>query len=166
VALLTAPRALLVQQCAKDRLFPTIGMKESVEKIAAVYKKAGVQEKFAGRTYAEPHQFTRAMQFTSESEAPLEPFVWDNGRTLTKKRLLEQAGAEEGTAVEETLADFFRAVPAEDKAKFDKLAQVLKDQLSGVKVYKVGDDAEKQVVVVGKTSDGQWAGLKTSVVGT
>jgi hypothetical protein len=47
----------------------------------------------------------------------------------------------------------------------DKLAQVLKEQLSGVKVYKVGDEAEKQVVV-GKTSDGQWAGLKTTVVET
>jgi hypothetical protein len=52
------------------------------------------------------------------------------------------------------------------QVKFDKLAQVLKAQLSGVKVYKVGDEAEKQVYVVGKPSDGQWAGLKTSVVET
>ena len=47
-----------------------------------------------------------------------------------------------------------------------ELAQVLKEQLSGVKVYKVGDEAEKQVFIVGKTSDWQWAGLKTSVVET
>jgi hypothetical protein len=66
----------------------------------------------------------------------------------------------------ESLDDFFHAVPPEDKAKFDKLAQTLKAQLSGVKVYKVGDEAEKQVVVVGKTADGQWAGLKTTVVET
>jgi len=62
VASLTAPRALMVQQCAKDKLFPPGGMKESVDKIAAVYEKAGVKEKFSGRTYDEPHQFTRAMQ--------------------------------------------------------------------------------------------------------
>jgi dienelactone hydrolase len=62
VASLAAPRALMVQQCAKDRLFPTEGMKESIEKIAAVYEKAGVKEMFVGRTYDEPHQFTRAMQ--------------------------------------------------------------------------------------------------------
>jgi hypothetical protein len=112
-------------------------------------------------------QASKGLQFTSESDAPLEPFIWGNGRTLTKKQLLEQAGAEDGTAVEEeTLDDFFRAVPPEDKAKFDKLAQVLKEQLSGVKVYKVGDEAEKQVYVVGKTGDGQWAGLKTTVVET
>jgi len=112
-------------------------------------------------------QASTGLQFTSESDAPLEPFVWDKGRSLTQKYLLELAGAEDGTTVEEeTLGDFFRAVPPEDKAKFDKLVQVLKAQLSGVKVYKVGDEAEKQVYVVGKTSDGQWAGLKTSVVET
>jgi hypothetical protein len=35
-----------------------------------------------------------------------------------------------------------------------------------VKVYKVGDEAEKQAYIVGKTSDGNWAGLKTTVVET
>jgi len=103
----------------------------------------------------------------SSAEAPLEPLVWEDGGALTRKRLLELARVEDGTAVEEeTLDDFFHAVPPEDKAKFDKLAQVLREQLSGVKVYKVGDEAEKQVYIVGKTSDGQWAGLKTSVVET
>ena len=62
VASLAAPRAVMVQQCAKDRLFPAIGMKEAVERIAAVYEKAGVKEKFVAHTYDEPHQFTRAMQ--------------------------------------------------------------------------------------------------------
>jgi len=62
VASLTAPRALLVQQCAQDRLFPPAGMKESVEKIAAVYDKAGVKDRFAGRFHDVPHQFTRPMQ--------------------------------------------------------------------------------------------------------
>jgi hypothetical protein len=35
-----------------------------------------------------------------------------------------------------------------------------------VKVYKVGDEAEKAAYVVGKTTDGKWAGLKTTVVET
>ena len=38
--------------------------------------------------------------------------------------------------------------------------------LQGVKVYKVGAEAEKQVYIVGRTSDGQLAGLKTMVVET
>jgi len=36
----------------------------------------------------------------------------------------------------------------------------------GVKDYKVGDEAEQQVYNVGKTKDGQLAGLKTTVVET
>jgi hypothetical protein len=40
------------------------------------------------------------------------------------------------------------------------------EQLSAIKVYKVGDEAEKQAFVVGKTPDGKWAGLKTTVVET
>jgi len=62
--------------------------------------------------------------------------------------------------------NFFHAVPPEDKEKFSKLAKVLQEQLSGVKVYKVGDEAEKAAYIVGKTTDGKWAGLKTTVVET
>jgi dienelactone hydrolase len=62
LASLAAPRALMVQQCSQDRLFPLQGMKDAVTKIAAVYEKAGMKEKFAGRFYDAPHMFTRAMQ--------------------------------------------------------------------------------------------------------
>src|SRR5262249_769289 len=103
----------------------------------------------------------------SESEAPLEPFAWKDGGALTHERLLELAGAEEGTAVEETdLATLLRTVPPEDKAMFDKLAKVLQAQLSNLKVDKVGNEADRVVYLVGKTKAGQWAGLKTTVVET
>src|SRR5262249_19417237 len=62
VSSLTAPRALMVQQCSQDKLFPPEGMKAAVERIAAAYEKAGCKEQFAGRFYDAPHQFTRAMQ--------------------------------------------------------------------------------------------------------
>ncbi len=42
----------------------------------------------------------------------------------------------------------------------------LRQELTDIKVYKVGDDAEKQAFACGKTSAGQWAGLKTTVVET
>jgi hypothetical protein len=38
--------------------------------------------------------------------------------------------------------------------------------LSGIKVYKIGDESEREVYIVGKTKDGRWEGLKTSVVET
>jgi dienelactone hydrolase len=62
VVSMLAPKPLLVQQCSKDGLFPLAGMKESVDKLAAIYDKAGVKSKFDGRFYDEPHKFTRAMQ--------------------------------------------------------------------------------------------------------
>jgi hypothetical protein len=31
-------------------------------------------------------------------------------------------------------------------------------------VYKVGDEAEREVYIVGKSKGGQWAGLRTTVV--
>jgi hypothetical protein len=112
-------------------------------------------------------QAAKGLVYESESEAKLEAFLWPQQGDMDAKQVVKQAGAEEGTAVEESnLADFFHAVPPEDKPKFDELAQALQAQLTGIKVYKIGDEAEKDVYVVGKTRDGQWAGVKTSVVET
>jgi hypothetical protein len=94
--------------------------------------------------------------------------LWDKaGDKLTQDQVVTLAGGNEGTSVEEdTLDGFFQTVPSADKAKFQKLAEAIKQKLSGVKVYKVGDEAERDVYIVGKTADGKWAGLKTSVVET
>ena len=62
VAALAAPRALLVQQCKQDRLFPPAGMEDSVKHIAAAFTAAGSGKHFDGRFYDEPHRFTKAMQ--------------------------------------------------------------------------------------------------------
>jgi hypothetical protein len=111
---------------------------------------------------------SKGLLFPSETDAPLEPFLWEGGGDkLTKDRVRQLAGAPKGAGVEETtLDDLLSTVPEEDRPQFDKLAAAVKSQLSGVKVYKVGDDPEKQVYIVGKTSDGKWAGLKTTVVET
>jgi hypothetical protein len=111
---------------------------------------------------------SKGLLFPSETDAPLEPFLWeDAGDKLTKDKVRQLAGAPKGVGVEETtLDDLLSTVPEEDRPQFDKLAAPIKQQLSGVKVYKVGDEPEKQVYVVGKTSDGKWAGLKTAVVET
>jgi hypothetical protein len=72
-----------------------------------------------------------------------------------------------GASLEElSLDQLLATVPSEERPSFDKLAQVLKEHLSGVRVYKVGDEPEKAVYVVGKTQDSKQAGLKTSAVET
>jgi hypothetical protein len=106
----------------------------------------------------------KGLRMPSETDAPFEAFVWDDTGELTPDRLLKLAGEPKGTAVEEiSLDDLFATVPSEDKAKFQKLRQGIQEQLAGVKVYKVGDEAERDVYIVGKAKDG-WAGLKTTVV--
>jgi hypothetical protein len=110
---------------------------------------------------------SKGLMFPSESEAPLEPFAWAGTDKLSKAQVVKLAGAEAGTAVEQgTLADLLRTVPKEDQPQFQALQKVLAELLSGVQVYKVGDEAEKEVYIVGKASDGRWAGLKTTVVET
>jgi len=104
--------------------------------------------------------------FRSESDAELEPFVWTDGAEMTTDRLLELAGIEPETPVKTMeLAGFFRAVSKAHRPQFDALAKLLKEQLSGVKVYKIGE-VEMDVYIIGKTADGNWAGVKTAVVET
>jgi histidine triad (HIT) family protein len=129
--------------------------------------KKGAGKKDADPVLAALKQASKGLQFPSESDAPLEPVLWKDRGELTHERLLELAGMLPGTPVEErTLADVMRTVPKEDKSRFEALVKVLNEQLSGVKVYVVGDEPEKPVYIVGKTSDGKWAGLKTSAVET
>jgi histidine triad (HIT) family protein len=111
---------------------------------------------------------SKGLSMPSESDAPFEAFLWDKaGDKLAQDQVVKLAGAEKGTSVEEdTLDDLFQTVPSADKPKFQKLAAAIKQQLSGVKVYKVGEEAARDVYIVGKTQDGKWAGVKTSVVET
>ncbi|MEQ8789736.1 MAG: alpha/beta hydrolase family protein [Pirellulaceae bacterium] len=62
VAALHAPQPLMVQQCRQDGLFTLEGMRQSLEQIAASYKKAGAADRFVGRMVDVPHTFNRAMQ--------------------------------------------------------------------------------------------------------
>lgn len=110
---------------------------------------------------------SKGLRMPSETDAPFEAFDWGEGGELTNDRVVQLARAARGTAVEQsTLDDLLTAVPTADRPKFDKLRQALTQQLSGVRVYKVGDEAERQVYIVGRGTDGHWAGLKTTVVET
>lgn len=59
---LRAPLPLLVQQCSQDGLFPLSGMQAAVDKLNAIYTKAGAPESFTGRFYDVPHRFSLTMQ--------------------------------------------------------------------------------------------------------
>jgi dienelactone hydrolase len=62
VVSMMAPKPLMVQQCRQDGLFPPRGMQQSIDKLAAIYDKAGVPTRFTGRFYEGGHRFDVAMQ--------------------------------------------------------------------------------------------------------
>jgi dienelactone hydrolase len=55
VAALSAPRPLLVCNCAKDSLFTPDGMKAAATKLEAIYRKMGAPDRFRCNLYDEPH---------------------------------------------------------------------------------------------------------------
>ncbi|MBA3976142.1 MAG: hypothetical protein C0504_18195 [Candidatus Solibacter sp.] len=59
---LIAPGALMVLQCSRDRLFPMSGMKGAASKLADIFTKAEVPERFRAAFYDVPHSFTPQMQ--------------------------------------------------------------------------------------------------------
>ena len=61
-AALIAPGALLVQQCSRDNLYPMSAMQGGVNKLKAIFTKAGIPERFRGSFHDEPHSFRPAMQ--------------------------------------------------------------------------------------------------------
>ena len=62
VVSMTVPGGLMVIHGTQDKLFPLDGVHTAFEKIAAVYKKAGVPERFQSVTYDGPHEFNAQMQ--------------------------------------------------------------------------------------------------------
>jgi hypothetical protein len=62
-----------------------------------------------------------------------------------------------------TVDEFFRTISEADKPKFEPLKKILTSESSGTR--KIGDQAEKIVVIAGKTQD-KGAGARTDVVET
>ncbi len=114
--------------------------------------------------------------FPSESDAPLEVFVWRDAAPFSPQALLAYAGYDKTTPVRTTALDrFFRPVTTsrawygeeerERMRRFRALRDLLKTELSDIKVYKIGTVAI-DVYVVGRDASGTYCGLTTKVVET
>jgi hypothetical protein len=113
----------------------------------------------------------------SESDYPLEVIRWDGSEQLSPEYLRNVAGS--GLLGESrgdlTLDEFFR-VPAGEQEwkgeeqlaearKYQRLRQLLEENLTGIKVYRVGE-INIGVYVVGMSAEGNWLGISTRVVET
>jgi hypothetical protein len=123
----------------------------------------------------ELNEATDGLEMSSESEYPFEVVRWSGGEmSAARLRLITVCGEE--TAVAETgVEDFFRVAAGEQEWKgeaelalakrFQKLVRLLTENLSDVRVYRVGE-INIGVYVVGRSSAGNWLGVSTRVVET
>jgi hypothetical protein len=109
--------------------------------------------------------------FPSETDAPLVPIelAGAQGADLSAEGLLNIEKREAGTKVEEVTADelFAPLIEAgdDDAKKYGRILELLKAELTDLRVYRVGS-TDIDVYVLGKHSSGAWVGLKTKVVET
>jgi hypothetical protein len=127
---------------------------------------------------AELEQATKGLLVQSESDYPVAPFSMEakGARQISAPFLMESMGLASDLPVEEvTMDEFFHlAVTDEDwhgpkqrekVQRFRRLVQTLKENLSDIIVYRIGE-VEIDVFVVGKTEQGDFAGVSTRVVET
>ncbi len=109
----------------------------------------------------------KGLLFPSETDAPLEAFAWPGAAgPPSEEAVRANCGAAADAPVEQiTLAQLTRTIPEESRGDYAPLFALLKNKLKGVTVFKVGE-VNIDVYVVGRTADGQYAGVKTKVVET
>ena len=117
---------------------------------------------------------SKGLLFPSESEYPLEPFIWESA-TLTPETILTRSLQPSGTAIESiTLEEFFTPVIVDEDwfddedreiaQRFRDLQSAIATTLENVQVFKVGT-VEIDVYIVGAIGP-DLVGLKTTVIET
>ena len=123
-------------------------------------------------------RLTRGLTFMSESDYPVEPFLQDGGGQAvpSAQDFVASKKADANAAVSELdFNTFFGGATQEQDgqsrearaqaARFQSLVRMIRDNLSDIHIYRVGD-VEADVYVVGKTPSGSLAGVTTKVVET
>lgn len=119
---------------------------------------------------------TKGLLFMSEADYPLEVIRLDDRLAPGPQRLLELSGAAAGARVETVeLEEFFRSALSEPQWKrgeelnnarrYQSLVRLLRENLEELSVHRVGK-INMTVFILGKSSQGNWLGLRTRVVET
>jgi len=117
-----------------------------------------------------------SLLFMSESEYPLEVFLWEDAAPITPQKVIQQTNHPQDTPIKIVqIDDFFQVATTEEdwheeeeKAtvkRFQALVQTLKENLSNLQVYRLGK-IEIDVYVIGQTPSVDSIGLSTKVVET
>lgn len=125
----------------------------------------------------ELRQATEGLLFMSESDYPFQVIEWDKQVEITPEYLRSQttAARPDTPVTSQSVDDFFRSATSEPQwkkgaeleiaRKYKALVRLLKESLSDLVVYRVGE-INITVYIVGKSQAGTWIGLTTQVVET
>jgi hypothetical protein len=97
--------------------------------------------------------------YMSESDYPFELVRWDGDTEITPDFLRSITGESADCPIEENNSNTFLG------GRYQQLSNLLKANLSDLKVYKVGR-INMPVYVVGRSPEGNWLGLSTRIVQT
>lgn len=122
---------------------------------------------------AELKKLTRGLTFQSESDFPVKPFFLEgSGRKSIKasdlpsaKKLVRQIDFEQFFSNATSEQEWYGSEEREIAARFRELVNAMKANLTDITVYKVGE-VEINVYAVGRTTEGDFAGVTTKVVET
>lgn len=110
---------------------------------------------------AELGQAAAGLLVMSESDYPLVPFLWNAETVITPEYLRKISDAAPDSPIEETdLATLFQK-----SENFRRLVRTINQNLSGVRVFKVGL-INIPVYIVGRGPGGGWLGVSTRIVQT
>ncbi|MEH2010586.1 nuclease A inhibitor family protein [Nostoc sp.] len=111
----------------------------------------------------------------SESDYPFEVVQWEGAAPATQEKILQLTGSQDLPIEVVDLDYLFRncvfeqewhnELQKKDVQKFQTLVQTLKDNLSDISVYRVGK-INIDAYIIGKTQDGDLAGVVTKLVET
>lgn len=121
-------------------------------------------------------QASEGLLFISESDAPFEVVRWSAHGELTPAKLLQLTNHAPDAPIQVVSVDAFFAIATQEQdwhdeeereavQRFRQLVNVLKETLSQLQVYRVGDRTI-DAYIVGVTPSGDWVGLTTQVVET
>ena len=122
-------------------------------------------------------QAIQGLLYMSETDAPFEIIHWpDEAAGLDAKRVRQLSGHKPKDPVRTTsVDDFFKPLTdyqawfgAAEKAtaqKYRKLQNVIQQHLADPQVFRVGK-IQIDIFIVGRSSQGDWAGVKTRAVET
>jgi hypothetical protein len=112
----------------------------------------------------------------SETDHPFEAFCWEGATSTSPDKILQVTNNQQETSIEVVDVDYFFRNIAEPKdwhseqqqaevGKYQKLVEVIKDNLKDPKVYRIGE-ISIDAYIIGTTNEGTLAGLATKLVET